>query len=125
MSGARRESTRTRAGEQLGKTFRKRLWPYPIFWNQPADIVTEHRLGSGWEEFFESRLGQELSPYRPESRSQVRIPLEAWMFACVLWLPCVEAGKNTSTVIPASPKRRQKENPVVSGETVPADLREV
>jgi hypothetical protein len=36
----------------------------------------------------------------------------------------VEAGKNTSTVIPASRKRRQKGNPVVSGETVPADLRE-
>jgi hypothetical protein len=35
----------------------------------------------------------------------------------------VEAGKNTSTVIPASRKRRQKGNPVVSGETVPADLR--
>jgi hypothetical protein len=29
----------------------------------------------------------------------------------------VEAGKNTSTVIPASRKRRQKGNPVVSGET--------
>jgi hypothetical protein len=38
-------------------------------------------------------------------------------------LPRVEAGKNTSTVIPASRKRRQKENPVVSSETVPADLR--
>jgi hypothetical protein len=37
--------------------------------------------------------------------------------------PRVEAGKNTSTVIPASRKRRQKGNPVVSGETVPADLR--
>jgi hypothetical protein len=35
----------------------------------------------------------------------------------------VEAGKNTSTVIPASGKRRRKANPVVSGETVPADLR--
>jgi hypothetical protein len=30
----------------------------------------------------------------------------------------VEAGKNTSTVIPASRKRRRKGNPVVSGETV-------
>jgi hypothetical protein len=30
----------------------------------------------------------------------------------------VEAGKNTSTVIPASPKRRRKENTVVSDETV-------
>jgi hypothetical protein len=39
-------------------------------------------------------------------------------------LPSVEAGKNTSTVIPASRKRRRKANPVVSGETVPADLRE-
>jgi hypothetical protein len=38
--------------------------------------------------------------------------------------PRVEAGKNTSTVIPASRKRRQKRNPVVSAETVPADLRE-
>jgi hypothetical protein len=49
------------------------------------------------------------------------------MFVCVLCvfilcLPRVEAGKNTSTVIPASRKRRQKGNPVVSGETVPADL---
>jgi hypothetical protein len=59
----------------------------------------------------------------------VRIPLEAWMFVCVLCafilcLPRVEAGKNASTVIPASRKRRQKGNPVVSGETVPAELRE-
>jgi hypothetical protein len=52
------------------------------------------------------------------------------MFVCVLCaiilcLPCAEAGKNTSTstVIPASRKRRQKGNPVVSRETVPADLR--
>jgi hypothetical protein len=50
------------------------------------------------------------------------------MFVCVLCafilcLPRVEAGKNTSTVVPASHKRRQKGNPVVSGETVPADLR--
>jgi hypothetical protein len=40
-------------------------------------------------------------------------PTEAWMFVCVLcefilFLPRVEAGKNTSTVIPASRKRRQK-----------------
>jgi hypothetical protein len=58
------------------------------------------------------------------------------MFVCVLCafslcLPCVEAGKNTSTVIPSSSKRRQKGNTVVSGETVvvsgetvPAELRE-
>jgi hypothetical protein len=44
------------------------------------------------------------------------------MFVCVLCafiqcLPRVEAGKNTSTVIPASRKRRQKGNPIVSGET--------
>jgi hypothetical protein len=32
--------------------------------------------------------------------------------------PRMEAGKNTSTVIPASRKRRQKRNPVVSDETV-------
>jgi hypothetical protein len=44
--------------------------------------------------------------------------------AFILCLPRVEAGKNTSTVIPASRKRRQKGNPVVLGETVPADLRE-
>jgi hypothetical protein len=31
--------------------------------------------------------------------------------------PRVEAGKNTSTLIPASRKRRQNGNPVVSGET--------
>jgi hypothetical protein len=41
----------------------------------------------------------------------------------ILCLPCEEAGKNTSTVIPENRKRRQKGNPVVSGETVPADLR--
>jgi hypothetical protein len=51
------------------------------------------------------------------------------MFVCdlcafILCLPRVEAGNNTSTVIPASRKRRQKGKPVVSGETVPADLRE-
>jgi hypothetical protein len=44
------------------------------------------------------------------------------MFVCVLCvfilcLPRVEAGKNTSTVIPASRKRRRKGNPVVSDET--------
>jgi hypothetical protein len=33
-------------------------------------------------------------------------------------IPRVEAGKNTSTVIPASRKRRQKGNLVVSDETV-------
>jgi hypothetical protein len=37
----------------------------------------------------------------------------------------VEAGKNSSTVIPASRKRRQKGNPVVSDETVPVDVRKV
>jgi hypothetical protein len=37
--------------------------------------------------------------------------------------PRVEADKNTSTVIPASRKRRQKGNPVVLGETVLADLK--
>jgi hypothetical protein len=41
----------------------------------------------------------------------------------ILCPPRVEAGKNTSTVIPASRKKRQKENPVVSGEIVPVDLR--
>jgi hypothetical protein len=50
------------------------------------------------------------------------------MFVCVLcafmmYLPRVEKGKNNSTVIPASRKRRQKGKSVVSGETVPADLR--
>jgi hypothetical protein len=50
------------------------------------------------------------------------------MYVCVLcafilYLPRVEAGKNTSTIIPASRKRRQNGNPVISGETVPADLR--
>jgi hypothetical protein len=50
------------------------------------------------------------------------------MFVCVLCafilcVPRVEAGKNTSTVIPANRKRGQKGNPVVSGETVPVDLR--
>jgi hypothetical protein len=42
------------------------------------------------------------------------------LYAFILCLPRVEAGKNTSIVIPASRKRRQKGNPVVSGETVPA-----
>jgi hypothetical protein len=42
------------------------------------------------------------------------------MFVCVLCafilcLPRVEAGKNTSTVIPASRKMRKKRNPVLSG----------
>jgi hypothetical protein len=46
------------------------------------------------------------------------------LYVFILCLPRVEAGKNTSTVIPASRKRRQKGNPVVSGETVPADLKE-
>jgi hypothetical protein len=46
------------------------------------------------------------------------------MDVCVLCLARVEAGKNTSAVIPASRKRRQNGDPVVSGETVPADLRE-
>jgi hypothetical protein len=32
--------------------------------------------------------------------------------------PSLEAGKNTSTVIPASRKRRRNGNPVVSGEIV-------
>jgi hypothetical protein len=36
--------------------------------------------------------------------------------------PRVEAGKNTSTVIPASRKRRRKGNRI--SETVPADLRQ-
>jgi hypothetical protein len=36
----------------------------------------------------------------------------------ILCLPRVQAGKNTSTVIPASRKRRRKGNPVVSDETV-------
>jgi hypothetical protein len=73
-------------------------------------------------------LRHELSSPAPTLRSWVRIQLEAWMFVCVLCafilcLPRAEAGKNTSTVIPASRKRRQKGNPVVSGETVPADIR--
>jgi hypothetical protein len=38
--------------------------------------------------------------------------------------PRVEAGKNTPTVLPTSRKRLRKGNPVVSGETMPADLRE-
>jgi hypothetical protein len=39
------------------------------------------------------------------------------LFAFILCLPRVEAGKNTSTVIPASRKRRQEGNPVVLAET--------
>jgi hypothetical protein len=67
-------------------------------------------------------LKHELSSPAPTLRSWVRIPLEAWVFVCVqcefiLCIPSVEAGKNTSTVISASRKGRQKGNPVVSGET--------
>jgi hypothetical protein len=38
--------------------------------------------------------------------------------AVFLEVPCVEAGKNTYTVFPASRKRRRNGNPVVSDETV-------
>jgi hypothetical protein len=38
--------------------------------------------------------------------------------------PRVEAGKNASTVIPVSRKRWPKGTELVSGETVPAELRE-
>jgi hypothetical protein len=41
----------------------------------------------------------------------------------ILCIPRVEAAKKTSTIIPASRKRQQKGNPVVSGETVQANLR--
>jgi hypothetical protein len=67
-------------------------------------------------------LRHELSSPAP-TLSWVRILLEAWMFLCdlcafILCLPRVEAGKNTSTVIPASHKRRREGNPVVSDKTV-------
>jgi hypothetical protein len=73
-------------------------------------------------------LKHQLFSSAPTLRSWVRIPLERWMFVCVLcaFIMClsrVEVGKNTSTVIPASRKRRQKGNAVVSGEIVSADLR--
>jgi hypothetical protein len=60
-------------------------------------------------------LRDELSSPAPTLRWWVRIPLEAWLFVCVLCafilcLPRVEASKNTSTVITASRKRRQKGN---------------
>jgi hypothetical protein len=72
-------------------------------------------------------LRHELSS--PAPTEIVGLNLTGGMDVCVLCafilcLPRVEACKNTSTVIPASRKRRQKGNPVVSGETVPADLRE-
>jgi hypothetical protein len=35
-----------------------------------------------------------------------------------IFIARVEAGKNTSTIIPASRKRRRKGNPVVSDESV-------
>jgi hypothetical protein len=42
-----------------------------------------------------------------------------FLFLCITsCVPRVEAGKNSSTVIPASRKRRRKGNPVVSDETV-------
>jgi hypothetical protein len=41
-----------------------------------------------------------------------------------LYFPRMEAGKNTSTVIPASRKRRRTGNRISLRETVPADLRE-
>jgi hypothetical protein len=62
-------------------------------------------------------LRHELCSPTPTLRSWVRIPLETWRFVCVLCLPRVEAGKNTSTVIPASHKRRRKGSPIVAGET--------
>jgi hypothetical protein len=40
------------------------------------------------------------------------------LYAFILCLPRVEAGKNTSTVIPASRKRRRKGNPEISNEIV-------
>jgi hypothetical protein len=52
------------------------------------------------------------------------VPKQKKKFFIHLYIPHVEAGKSTSTVIPASRKMRQKGNPVVSDETVPADLRE-
>jgi hypothetical protein len=60
-------------------------------------------------------LRHELSSPTPTLRSWVRIPLEVWMFVCVLCAfilcpPHVEVGKNIFTVIPASRKRRQKGN---------------
>jgi hypothetical protein len=60
--------------------------------------------------------------------AMVRTALKYVLFTFMLHftrLPRVEAGKNTSTVIPASRKRRQEGNPVVSGETVLAGLRKV
>jgi hypothetical protein len=49
--------------------------------------------------------------------------MDVCVCAFILCLLRVGADKNTSSVILASRKRRQKGNPVVSGETVPADLR--
>jgi hypothetical protein len=57
-----------------------------------------------------------------EASTVLRAAAADFFFNC--WCPRVEAGKNTSTVIPASRKRRRKRNPGVSDETVPADLRE-
>jgi hypothetical protein len=42
-------------------------------------------------------------------------------FISLFAIPCVEAGKNISTVIPASRKRRRKGNPVITDETVMYD----
>jgi hypothetical protein len=61
--------------------------------------------------------------YKPEGRGfENRLGERIFIFS--LLKTRVETGKDTSAVIPASRKRRRKGNPVVSGETVPADLRE-
>jgi hypothetical protein len=60
-------------------------------------------------------------PLRPYSRISRAEPL---LFLSNSSSHRVEAGKNTSTVIPASRKRRRKGTKLVSGEIVSADLRE-
>jgi hypothetical protein len=93
-----------------------------IFVPPPTVNIHDSRIGcrSQWPR----GLRHELSSPLPTLRSWVRIPLEAWTLVCVLCLSRVEACNNTSTVIPASRKRRWKGNPLVSDDTVPADLRE-
>jgi hypothetical protein len=48
---------------------------------------------------------------------------EWFVYPVLYWRRCprVEAGKNTSSVIPASRKRRRRGNPVVSNETAMYD----
>jgi hypothetical protein len=101
---------------ELARMSSKRYFLFILYYSTFSEnfISISHLRRSQWPR----GLKHELSSPAPTLRSWVRIPLEAWMFVCalcafILCLPRAEAGKYTSTVIPASCKRRQKGNPVV------------